>query len=112
MGINKSPLAFEDAKEILDQAVASKHGLRVRCATHGAAIRLRARLNHFRAADRLSNKKIYESDHIMYGASVYDRLVISIPQRGSAEEMYVYVKVRTAADAGVIEELGENDAQM
>lgn len=111
MGLNKSPLALEDAREILERALGASKGIRVRCPTHGAAIRLRARLNTCRVNDRATNMNIYEPGHYMYGSSAYDRLVVSIPKRGTPEECYVYIKPRSAEDAGEIEELtGEDES--
>lgn len=75
MGFNRSPLAFADCQGAFDRALSSPRGIKIRCVSAAAAVRLRARMNHFRARDREKALTIYDPTHPMYGKSVYDSLI-------------------------------------
>ena len=106
MGNINSPVAFEDVRELLDRALATERGIRVRCKSRGAAVSLRARLNTYRAADRRANAKTYDFEHPMHSNSVYDRLQFRIPPQTAEDATYVYLEPRRAEALGEIEELG------
>jgi hypothetical protein len=71
---------FVDAKELLERALASPRGIKIKCTTHGEAIRLAHRLNKARVVDRKNNSRIYEFGHPMYNQSDFDRLIVSVPK--------------------------------
>lgn len=78
MGLNTSPLSYEDVRELMQRALDSPKGLRVTLSSPAEAINMRARMNKFRANNRKDNKKIYTPDHPMWGNSVFDALVTRI----------------------------------
>lgn len=92
MSFNKSPLAFDDAREILERALNSTKGIRIPCTSRGTAIVLRARLNYFRKLDRGENTKIYEASHPLWKKSVYDKLMLRIPAKGEPDENILYIE--------------------
>ena len=49
---SNSPFAYEDIREALQRALDSKKGIRIKAATHGAAVGLQC--EHETAADRLA----------------------------------------------------------
>lgn len=92
MGYSNSPLAFDDARQILERALESPKGIKIPCETRGAAVSLRTRVNYFRTLDRKENKKVYENGHPMWGNSVYDRLLLRIPKKGAEDECVLYIE--------------------
>jgi len=96
MGFNKSLLAFDDVREIYQQAIDSESGIRVKFTSNGRALAARHRFNSYRKADRAENCKIYSEDHPMFGRSVYDRLILRIPKQGMEDDMYLYIEKRSA----------------
>lgn len=95
MNFNKSPLSFDDIREAFDRALATLRGIKIPCETRGAAVLLRSRFNYFRTLNRKENRDTYPPGHQMYGRSIYDKLVLRIPPRGSAEEAVLYVEPRS-----------------
>lgn len=71
-----SLMAYTDVKEVLDQALETKNGLKVDFDTVSGAIRWTSRANSFRILDRKNNMKLYPEGHTMYGCSPYDTLWI------------------------------------
>lgn len=110
MSFNKSPLAFDDLREIFNRALNAKSGIRIACRSRGDAIVLRTRFNYFRKLDRADNKRLYQMDDYMHGRSAYDRLVLTVPARGAEDENYLYIKRRRAEDL-TVEELGEEGTE-
>jgi len=104
MSFNKSPLAFDDMRDVFEKALNSAKGVRIPCANRGAAIVLRSRLNYFRKINRDENRQIYSLDHPMHGRSVYDKLVLRIAAKGDKEDNVLYVEQRTI-DNLIIEEI-------
>lgn len=92
MSFNKSPLAFDDAREVFERATTAPKGIRILCSDRAAAVVLRSRFNYFRKLDREENKKTYPPDHPMYNRSAYDKLVLRIPQ----DEPALYIEPHTA----------------
>lgn len=77
----KSAYALEALREALDRALASPKGIALTCDNRGHAISTVARLNTLRVKDRENSKTVYQDpDHPMYGCSIYDRLIISVPK--------------------------------
>jgi hypothetical protein len=95
MSYNKSLLAFDDVKPAFDRALEHPKGLRIKCETHAKAIVLRGRFNYFRGADRKENTKIYPNDHPLWNRSIYDKLILRVPKKGSEDENYVYLEKRS-----------------
>jgi len=101
MPFSDSSLAYDDVKRLLDQALMSEKGLRVRFETHGKAIQFRHRLNHFRKLDRRESTKIYTKGDPLFGRTVYDKLEFRVTEsddRGSLD-----ILKRDAIEFDVIE---------
>jgi hypothetical protein len=94
MSYSKSPLAFDDIREVFDQALAAPKGLRIPFPSRGIAISQRSRFNYFRKIDRQINMTLYPKDHSMHGHSAYDKLILSIPAKGTPEESVLYIQPR------------------
>lgn len=92
MSFNRSPLAFDDARAVLDKALDTKKGLKIPCSSRGAAIQLRSRFNYYRKLDRAESKNLYDQDHPMFGRSAYDRLVLRIPPKGEKDDATLYIE--------------------
>lgn len=78
MGHNKSPIAFDDCRAIMNRALASERGIEIECGKKPEAFRMRARCYEARSQDREASKKIYQPDDPQYGQSAWDRLVIRL----------------------------------
>ena len=78
MATSSSPLSFGDCFSVLDRALASTRGIRLRFPTEGDARHFRTRLHAARQLHRNANAQTYEHDHAMYGNSEYDALVIKM----------------------------------
>ena len=103
MSYNKSPLAFDDIREAFERALNAERGIRITCVSRGAATILRARFNYFRWMNRKENAHTYEPDHPMWNRSVYDRLVLRIPPKGSPEEAVLYIEPRLVSSLSIEE---------
>ena len=103
-GYNKSPLAFDDLREVFEKAMNADRGLRVVCKTRSEAIITRSRLNYLRKMDRKDNGVTYQSDHPMHMRSVWDKLVLRVPPRGDPDETTIFIEKRLVDDL-VLEEL-------
>lgn len=103
MSFNKSPLAFDDVREILDKALASPRGIMIPCSTRGAAVALRVRLNYYRKMDRTQSRETYTRDHPMHGRSAYDKLVLRIPAKDTKDEKILFIEQRTAENFEIVE---------
>lgn len=77
MTASQSLLAFADCRDLFDRALESDKGIRVKCASDGAAWHLRLRMHNFRRLDRKANCATYADDHPMYGKSVYDPIIVT-----------------------------------
>lgn len=104
-------MMYADCTAIFDRAMASPKGIRIRCATHPAAVTLSRRLNTARVIDRRNSVKIYEPGHPNFNVSVWDHLIVTIPapdhlipscgdpaidrQRYKDAQIFVEVKPRT-----------------
>lgn len=109
MAFSMQPLSFKDVKGAMDKALESEYGVKITCATHGAAIKLRHRMNAARTQDRRENKKVYPEDHVMYGNSPYDALVMRIPYLPDGSKGTVLHVVRVTEDSLQVEELTAGD---
>jgi hypothetical protein len=98
MGFNRSPLAFDDVRELFERALASPKGIRVVCVSRSEAIVRRGRFNYFRKLNRRESMDVYERGHPMHGKSPYDRLVLRVPPKGAKDEHVLYVEPRSTED--------------
>ena len=90
MTLPNALLAYSDCLEVFDRALADEKGIRVPMSDQQAARRFQARLHQARTLDRDKNRQTYEPGMKMYGASVYDELVVRIVR--SSGKHYVYVE--------------------
>ena len=104
-GYSRSPLAFDDLRQVFQRAMEAERGIRVVCKSRSEAIITRSRMNYLRKMDRKENALTYQSDHPLHMRSAWDKLVLRIPPKGSPDENTIYVERRTA-DNLVIEEIG------
>lgn len=95
-GYNKSPLAFDDLREVYQKAMDASKGIRVVCKTRSEAVTLRSRMHYLRKMDRKENAVVYQPDHPMYMRSAWDKLVLSIPPKGEPNETTIFIEKRTA----------------
>lgn len=92
MPANNSPLAYDDLRRVMDQALMSPNGVRLRCPNGvGEAYGLRSRMYKFRALDRKANRETYPKGDPKHGISVYDRLTIAPFADG--DDIYLYLEV-------------------
>lgn len=103
MAFNKSPLAFNDCRTVLDRALGAPNGIKIRFPTRGKAVIERSRLNYARVLDRKANKEVYNQGDPMYGLSPYDALELVIPPKGAEDETVLYIKKRVADDLEIEE---------
>lgn len=80
MPVTKSPLAFEDCRELMAKALETERGIRVPCDDMRSTHRLRARMFTLRRIDRDANRKIYPEESVLHENSEFDKLVITIPR--------------------------------
>lgn len=80
MGMSKQRGSYADCAKLLQDALNTSKGLKVRCEDKGAAVQLRTRLNVMRRMDRLDNKRTYPPEHPLYGNSAYDVLAILLEE--------------------------------
>lgn len=92
MSYNKSPLAFDDVREAFEKALTSTRGVKILCASRGAAVVLRSRFNYFRKIHRCESRSIYTPDHPMWGKTPYDRLALRIPPKGADDQHILYIE--------------------
>lgn len=111
MTTSNSRLSYEDCFLILDKALASPNGLRLKFKEHGDAIHFRLRCHCARSIDRYDNKQTYpgpnletgDAGHPMHGRSVYDDIVIKVRLRQGVT--YADILLRSKSEYE-IEELG------
>ena len=106
MAGSKDTITYEAELEALNKALESDAGVRIPFGVQGDAINYRLRLHKARRNDRTANKQMYDSDHPLWGKSVYDGLVVRItPEKG---KWYVYVVKSTMGDIEPLEEVPTN----
>lgn len=91
MALTDSRLAYDDIFKILDRAIESPLGIRVKFADRGAAFRFRTRLHYARNIDRKDNKANFDPDHPMFGRSIYDSVTVKDPvKEGPIYWLYIH----------------------
>src|SRR5512147_1877426 len=103
-GFNKSAFAFDDLREVFEKAMAAERGIKIICKSRSEAVVMRSRMNYLRKMDRKENGITYQSDSPMHMRSIWDRLTLRIPAKGSPEENILFVEKRSAINM-VIEEI-------
>lgn len=93
--------AYRPYYEILDRALASEAGLRIRVSDRGAANQLRVRLHTARSLDRDLARSAYELEDPKHGISVYDELTVRVVE----EEGGTSVIIEPNRVIGEIEEI-------
>lgn len=107
MSLSTSRLAYDDALQFLERALADPKGVRACFGTdEGAATHFRMRCHVGRNLDRQENAKLYvDKGHPLHGRSMYDVLTMRVLQDDDLGEWWVYA-TRNVAPA-VIESLSE-----
>lgn len=80
MSTSKSRLGYVDCFELFDKALNANKGVRINNLDAGSSWRLRLRLNKARRIDRIDNTETYPEGHLLYGRSLYDKIVITRAQ--------------------------------
>ena len=101
MPFSDSPLAYDDLKGLLDKALMTEKGLRVRFETYGKAVQFRHKLNHFRKIDRRESTKIYMKGDPLFGKTIYDKLEFRV--HGDEERGAIDILKREAIQFDIIE---------
>lgn len=109
MAASNSRLSYADCYEVLNKAIANEKGIRVQVPDWEAGNYHRLRLHQARAIDRRENKETYPEDHMLYGRSIYDQLVVRIKKDdGKKARWWMYIE-RFSTDNLNIEPLGEEN---
>jgi hypothetical protein len=103
MRYSKSVMAFEDVREAFDRALEAPKGIRIPCPTRSAAMELRSRFNYFRKLDRAESSETYKEGHPLHSKSIYDRLVLRVPSKGSPEENVLIIEPRSISTLNIEE---------
>ncbi len=91
MALPDSRLAYEDCFKILERALESTKGIRVRFADRGTALRFRTRLHYARNIDRSDNRQNFERGHPMFGKSLYDVITVRDPVKDD-KTIWLYIE--------------------
>jgi len=87
MALSLSRLAYADCYDIMDRALDDAQGVRVQFPTYEEAMYWRLRMHQARKLDRILNKEIRGKDDPMWGLSIYDTLIASVPKG----QVWVYI---------------------
>lgn len=93
MTVATSRGSYEDCFDLMDQALDTRQGIRVRFPTNGSAMYFRMRLHKARTLDRDDNLVAYSKGDPLYGRSIYDPVVATIEKAG--EHWWLYLKKYT-----------------
>lgn len=91
MSLSTSILAYDDALQFLERALADPKGVRA-CfgQDEGKATHFRMRCHVGRNLSREQNAKIYEREDPLHGRSMFDVLTLRVVQDDDAGEWWVY----------------------
>jgi hypothetical protein len=103
MSWTRSPLSFNDVRDMFDRALSSEKGIKVREHSRAEVVSLRARFNYYRKTNRKDNADTYPKEHPLHNTSVYDVLILRIPPRGAPDEFTLYIERRDASNYDVEE---------
>lgn len=94
MSLPTSLKAYDECRDLFDQALADPKGARACLETYDACVGMRTRMHYFRKLDREANEKTYPVNHPMHGTSIYDVLEVRIiPDEDN--RFWLYVTPRT-----------------
>lgn len=96
-----SRLAYKPYYEILDRALASERGVRIRVSDRGAANQMRVRLHTARSLARDLSREMYDVGDPKHGISAYDELTVRVQNDGDD----IVVVIEPNAILGEIEEI-------
>lgn len=102
MALPTSRLAYEDVFKILDRALDTPRGIRMKMADEGAAKKMRSRIHYARKLDRDDNRQNFSHDHPMYGRSIYDPITLEFRYEG--RYVWIYLTNQGSAEY-IIEEI-------
>ena len=105
MSASTSRLAYRDAEEVFDAAIADGRGIRIPFSDKGDALHMRLRLHKFRQLDRDDNARTFDRGHPLYGRSNYD--VIRVRVVDIDDVWYLYLEPINNAGQLTIERLSE-----
>lgn len=86
---SSSRLAYQDCYDLLDRALENPRGIRVLMDGNINPSYMRARLHNARQVDRDDNAKTYPPEHVLFGRSTYDQLVIRIREADGKTWLYI-----------------------
>lgn len=101
MTTSTSRAAYGPYYELLERALNTERGLRIRVASVGQANQLRVKLHTARALDRDLSRETYELGDPKCGVSVYDNLVV----RTKGDDTFGEVIIEPNNVLGEIEEI-------
>lgn len=76
MPMSKDPRAYPSERNMLESALDSARGIRVRYPTAGSAWNALQRFRAVRSNDRVQSFKLFNASHPMYGRSIFESLSI------------------------------------
>ena len=106
MGQPTHRVSYEVEFGLLDQALESKKGARVKVRSLDSGQHLRQRLHSARRVDRRDSTRLYDPDHPAHGQSAYDKLVCRIKKVNA--QWWLYIEQRNA-ETFEVEEIEENN---
>lgn len=109
MTLPTSVLAFKDCFDLMDRAIASDKGMRVKYENEAQAQYHQLRFNRARGLDRQANLKLYDEGHPMHGRSPYDELSVRRRTDGNGNWYLIILKLSAVADMAEVEELTDED---
>lgn len=78
MTLTKSLEAYNDCDKHFNDAIASERGIVIECGDAGQAVRLRTRMNFYRALVRKQNAKVYPVEHPLHGSTQWEGITCRI----------------------------------
>jgi hypothetical protein len=94
-GYSRSPLAFDDLRELFQLALDSEQGLKIVCKTRAEAFLTRSRMHYLRKMDKKDNATTYPPDHPMHGRSIWDKFVLRIPPKDKPDNATIFIERRS-----------------
>ena len=110
MAISNSHLSYGDCYDVMDQALADAHGVRVAQPDMNSSTFFRMRLHQARTIERRRNCQVYKEGEALYNTSKYDPLVVRIRQ-SEDDQFWVYIE-KSAVSLGLVENLSEVTEQV
>jgi hypothetical protein len=74
MALSNNIVEYEDCRDHLDRALASRNGIRITCPSPGKAIHLRQRLYKLRQLEKIESTKLYEVGDPRRNSTPYENL--------------------------------------